>query len=147
MRATKILVALMVAMSVVMALSVTAAKQRKTDAVLELKGHAMGAGVGVTLGSGTLTYKGKTYPISVSGLDVADIGMSTITASGKIYSLKSLRDFEGNYAAIEAGATVGGGGSAVTMRNQHGVKVDLTSTNQGAQLSLGAGGVRMSIQK
>jgi hypothetical protein len=42
---------------------------------------------------------------------------------------------------------VGGGGGAVIMQNQNGVKIELLSTSQGVKLALGAGGVDMTVKK
>jgi len=102
---------------------------------------------GNAAGSGVLTYKGKTYPVSVNGLSVGSVGISQATASGKIYGLKDLKDFDGNYTAVGAGATLGGGGSVATMKNQNGVSIDLVSTSQGVKLTLAAGGVTLKIKQ
>ena len=107
----------------------------------------MAAGVGVSWGGGTLTYQGKDYSISVTGLSVGDVGATKIEASGKVYGLKKLEDFDGNYTGVAAGATVAGGGSVTSMRNQNGVTVDLVATTQGVKFALGGGGVSMSIKK
>jgi len=53
--------------------------------------------------------------------------------------LKKLADFNGNYTAAGAGATVGGGAGATIMKNQNGVVIELTSTTQGASLKLAIG--------
>jgi len=105
------------------------------------------AGVGLHWGGGTLTYKGKDYPVDVTGLSVGDVGVSKIEASGKVYNLKGLADFDGNYTAVGAGATVAGGGAVTTMRNQNGVTVDLVATTQGVKFALGGGGVDMKVKK
>ncbi len=42
----------------------------KPDATLRLSSKAVAAGVGFSWGKGTLTYKGKDYPISVKGLSL-----------------------------------------------------------------------------
>ncbi len=68
-----------------------------------------------------------------------------LTGSG--YHLKKLEDFDGNYAAAAAGATLAGGGSAATMKNQNGVSVNLVATTQGVKIVLGGGGVGMKIKK
>ena len=87
-----------------------AAKAKKPDAKSgKLAAARWRAGVGYSWGSGTLTYKGVKYPITVDGLSAGSVGATDITASGKVYHLKKLEDFEGNYAAVGAGATVGGG--------------------------------------
>src|SRR5690349_7757825 len=54
------------------------------DATIKLSGGSVAAGVGLSWGSGTLTYKGKTYPISVNGLSVGDVGVTKIEASGDV---------------------------------------------------------------
>ena len=117
------------------------------DATIKLSGGSVAAGVGISWGSGTLTYQGKTYPISVSGLSVGDVGVTKLEASGDVANLKKLDDFDGNYTAVGAGATVAGGGSAVAMKNQNGVSVTLVSTTQGVKITIGGGGVSMKIKK
>ena len=123
------------------------AEEQKPDATLRLSGGSVAAGLGVTWGGGTLTYKGKDYPISVTGISVGDVGITKLEASGKVYNLKKLDDFDGNYTAAAAGATLAGGGSAVAMRNQNGVSVNLVATTQGVKIVLGGGGVDMKIKK
>ena len=66
----------------------------------------MAAGVGLDWGSGTLTYKGKDYPVEVKGLSAGNVGATKIEASGKVYNLKALKDFDGNYTGVAAGASI-----------------------------------------
>jgi hypothetical protein len=122
-------------------------KKEAPSATITLKEGSVAAGVGLSWGSGTLTYKGKTYPISVSGLDVGSVGVSRITATGKVYDLHKLEDFAGNYTAASAGATVGGGGGAAIMKNQNGVTVKLTATTRGLKFTVAASGVSMALKE
>ena len=46
------------------------------------------AGIGATWGSGTLRFEGKTFPFSVRGLSLANVGVATATAVGNVYNLK-----------------------------------------------------------
>jgi len=117
------------------------------SATIKLSAGSVAAGIGVSWGSGTLSYKGKSYPISVTGLDVGSVGASKITATGNVYNLHSLADFDGNYATAEAGAAVGGGGGVLAMKNQNGVRVNLKATSQGVKLTIGAAGVKMEVKK
>jgi len=127
---------------------VTRVEAKKTPAAtLKLSGDSVAAGVGVDWGDGTLVYKGKEYPVSVDGLSVGSVGIASVTASGKVYQLKDIKDFDGNYTALSAGATAAGGGAVATMRNQNGVTVELVSTTRGAKLTLGPSGVRMKIKE
>ena len=141
----RIIIPLAVAVGICAALHLAIAVQ-KPDGRIELKGGSVAAGVGVNWGHGMLTFKGKEYPISVTGLDVGDVGVTNVTASGNVYDLNRLSDFPGNYASIGAGATLGGGGTAVAMENQHGVRIDIVSTSQGVKLALATGGVNIQIQ-
>jgi hypothetical protein len=124
-----------------------AADEKKPDATVRLSGGSIAAGIGFSWGSGTLTYKGKEHEISVKGISAGDVGATKVEASGKVYNLKDLKDFEGNYTGVGAGATVAGGGSVVTMRNQNGVTIDLTATTQGVKVALGGGGVEMKLKE
>jgi hypothetical protein len=117
------------------------------DATLHLSSGAVAAGVGVSWGKGTLTYKGKEYPVSVNGLSLGKVGITKVTASGEVYNLKRLQDFSGNYTSATADITLGGGHSGVTMKNQNGVRVRIHATSKGVDLTIGASGVDIKIKK
>jgi len=141
-------IALTTTLALVLAISTAgAAQKKKPDATVQLKEGSVAVGIGFSWGSGTLRYKGKTYPVSVDGLSVGSVGLTRATAKGSVYHLQDLKDFDGNYAAVGAGATLGGGGSAVTMKNQNGVTINLVSTSQGVKLTLAAGGVNLKIKQ
>ena len=123
------------------------AEDKKLDATITISAKAVGAGAGVSWGEGKLHYNGKTYPITVDGLTVGTVGVSSIDATGEVYGLAKLSDFDGTYAAAVGGATIGGGGGGVSMKNQNGVEVDMTATTQGVSLTLGASGVKMALKK
>jgi hypothetical protein len=119
----------------------------KADATIRISTGSVAAGIGWSWGKGTLTYKGKEYPLEVKGLSIGKVGITGATASGEVYHLKTLNDFNGNYTAAGAGITLAGGRSAVTMSNQNGVRVRVISTNRGVDLTLGGGGVELRIKK
>ena len=128
-------------------LQVARAEEKTPDATLRLHEGSVAAGIGFSWGGGTLTYKGKDYPVDVKGLSVGDVGITKIEATGKVYNLKSIGDFDGNYTGVAAGATAAGGGSVSTMRNQAGVTIDVVATTQGVKVVLGGGGVDLKIKK
>lgn len=117
------------------------------DALIQLSAGSVGAGIGISWGSGTLTQAGKQYPLKVEGLTVGTVGLTKATALGKVYNLKQLSDINGTYAAIGTGATVGGGGAAVTMKNAKGVLIDIVTTTEGVSFSLGTSGVTITLQQ
>lgn len=138
--------ALVCASFLVMVAGVQAADE-KPDGTLRLTAKAVGLGVGVSWGEGSLTYKGKTHSVAVDGLTAGTVGASQIEASGEVFHLKKLADFDGNYTAVTAGGSAGGGGGALIMENQNGVKVKLVGTSQGVSLTAGVSGVKLSIKK
>jgi hypothetical protein len=138
---------LVVAAALSLPLSTALAKSKAPDATLQLNQGSVAVGIGWSWGGGTLTYHGKRYPVDVDGLTVGSVGVSKATASGSVYDLKKLEDFNGTYTAVGAGATVGGGGSVATMRNQNGVRITLKSTSRGVKFTLGASGVSLNIKQ
>ena len=123
------------------------AQRRTPDGTVELSEGSVAAGIGYSWGKGTLTYKGQKYPVKVEGLAVGEVGITRASARGEVYDLKKLEDFSGNYSAVAAGATVGGGAGVRAMKNQNGVVIELKSTTQGASVKLAAAGVRLTLDK
>ena len=119
----------------------------KPDATIKLHGGSVAIGIGYSWAGGTLTYKGKTYEVDVSGLSVGDVGVTSAEGHGDVYHLNKLSDFDGNYTAAGAGVTVAGGASASAMKNQNGVVINLISTTQGLKFTFAAAGVSMKIKK
>ena len=138
---------LMVAATLSLPLSTALAKGKGPDATLELSQGSVAAGIGFSWGGGTLTYRGKRYPVSVDGLSVGSVGVARASASGGVYNLKKLDDFNGTYTAVGAGAAVGGGASIATMQNQNGVRITLRSRSQGVKFTLGGAGVSLNIKQ
>ena len=120
------------------------------DATLRLSGGSFAAGIGFSWGKGTLTYKGKDYPVSVNGLSVGKVGITGSSAYGDVYNLKHLRDFSGHYnagAAGSRGVTLGKGKSGTIMTNQAGVTVVLRSTQRGVDVNATGAGVDMQLKR
>jgi len=127
-------------------LASSAQEKMPWDATVELSTGSVAAGIGLSWGGGVLTFNGKQYKFKVDGLNVGSVGIKNAAAHGKVYNLKNVADFSGNFAAVAAGVTVGGGGGAKTMRNDKGVIMDLVSTNQGVDFTLGPQGVKITLQ-
>jgi hypothetical protein len=117
------------------------------DGTLKITGTSVAAGVGYSWGSGVLTYKGKEYPFTITGISAGDIGIASVELSGSVSNLKNLNDFNGNYTSVSAGATVAGGAGAAAMRNQNGVVINLVATTRGLNFNLGIDGVKIQLKK
>jgi hypothetical protein len=138
---------LLAIVSVAILPSFALAKSARPDATVSLSGKSVAAGVGYSWGKGTLRYKGKSYRFSVDGLSVGDVGVSSVTATGSVYHLKTVDDFSGQYTAVSAGATVGGGAAVAAMKNANGVVMNLKSTTRGVKLTAAVDGIKVSLEK
>jgi hypothetical protein len=100
------------------------------------------------VGGGRLTFRGKSYPITVGGLGIGAIGASRSLASGSVYKLTKLEDFAGAYLQLKEGWAVGNRSRGYTwLRNDKGVTLRLDTRRQGLQLSLGADGVLIGFKR
>jgi hypothetical protein len=115
-------------------------------AYVELESRAVAAGIGARVGNGVLLVNGQEHGFKVSGVSLGDFGISSIVGEGPVANLDDIEDFAGHYVAVEAGAAIGKGASAMTMRNEHGVVITLDSRLTGAQLTLGAQGLDIELQ-
>jgi hypothetical protein len=123
--------------------------QSGPDATLRLGGGSFALGIGVNWGSGTLTYRGKDYPVKVKGLSVGKVGMTSSSAYGEVFNLKHLQDFNGHYnvgGAGTRGVTLGAGKTGTIMSNQTGVIVRISSTQNGIAVNATGGGVDMQLK-
>jgi hypothetical protein len=124
-----------------------AADEKKPDATIKMSEGQVAVGIGYSWGKGVLTYKGKDYPLTVKGLSVADVGITKAEASGVVYNLKKLEDFDGNYTGVTAEGTLGGGAGATSLKNQNGVIVNLVKTTKGINVKLAGSGVELKLKK
>jgi hypothetical protein len=94
------------------------------------------------VGGGTLYFRGRSYPFKLGGLGIGGIGVSTLDASGTVYNLRRLQDFEGVYGQARIGWAVGQHGKGeMWLQNGNGVYLKLKARRQGLALSLGADGM------
>jgi len=114
---------------------------------LNFTGGSVAAGIGFSWGSGTLVFQGMTYDVKVSGFAVGDVGVASIDATGDVYNLTHIADFDGNYAAAGIGGTLAGGGTVMAMENPHGVVIQVRSTTAGLHLNLGPSGITFTIKQ
>src|SRR6266513_438011 len=106
--------------TVMTGLAQAAKHHSKPDATLRVSGGSFALGIGVSWGSGTLTYKGKNYPVKVKGLSVGKVGATSSSAYGEVFNLKHLQDFNGHYnvgGAGTRGVTLGAGKAGTLMSN------------------------------
>src|SRR5207244_12773724 len=149
MKNLKKIAALLLILTATTGLTIAAHHESKPDATLRLSGGSFGLGIGVNWGSGTLTYRGKDYPVKVKGLSIGKVGMTSSSAYGEVFNLKHLQDFNGHYdvgGAGTRGVTLGAGKAGTLMSNQAGVIVRISATQSGVAVNATGGGVDMKLK-
>jgi hypothetical protein len=124
-------------------------EERVASGLVTLNMKSVALGVGATRGDGILNYQGKSYPFSISGLSLVDVGISNFTGAGKVYDLKSPGDLAGSYGAGQATFAVAGGASAMSMRNDNGVSIVILKNDgqeSGTQFSIGPAGMKIMMK-
>ena len=103
--------------------------------------------VGGSGGSGTLTFHGRSYPISIGGLSYGfTFGLSNTEFRGRVTNIRRPSDIAGVYAAAGAGAAIGVGGQAIALTNQNGAVLTLSGRQVGAIVSADLNGMALSIR-
>ena len=124
-------------------------EERVASGLVTLKMKSVALGVGGSWGDGVLTYQGRNYPFSISGLSLVDVGIANYTGAGKVYDLSSPGNLAGNYAAGQATFAVAGGDSAMSMKNDKGVTIVILKNEgkeSGTQLSMGPAGMKIMMK-
>ncbi len=115
------------------------------DAVLTISGGVVALGVGYEWARGTLVYQGRSIPFLIRGVSVMDLGAARIAGTGEVFHLKSLADFEGNYAGSTFGSAVSRGASLALLKNEHGVTIRTRSAVSGVRFNFSGNDVRIKF--
>jgi hypothetical protein len=110
--------------------------------------HIASAGFifGVSGGSGTLTFRGQRFPLTVGGIRAgALIGISAADLVGTASNLHSPGDIAGIYSAIGAGLSVAGGRTSAQLSNANGVVLRLHGRQVGFSFSIDLAGMSISL--
>src|SRR5215475_6725299 len=102
--------------------------------------------VGVSGGSGTLTFRGHRYPLRISGVSAGTIGVAGADLVGTASRLRTAADIAGTYTAASAGIAIAGGAKAATLQNANGVVLTLRGRQVGFAASLSVSGMTISLQ-
>jgi hypothetical protein len=103
--------------------------------------------LGASGGSGTLTFHGRQYPLSIGGVDWGLVfGASQTNLSGTVRNINSPSDVAGVYAAGGAGAAVGSGVRAIVLTNQKGAVLELSGRQTGLMVNADLSGLAISLR-
>jgi lipid-binding SYLF domain-containing protein len=103
--------------------------------------------VGGSAGSGTLTFHGKHYPISIGGLSYGfTFGASDTRFRGRVTHIRRPSDVAGVYAAAGAGAAVIAGAQTIVLQNPNGATLALAGRQAGLIVSADLNGMAISMR-
>jgi hypothetical protein len=103
--------------------------------------------IGGSGGSGTLTFHGQRYPISIGGISYGfTFGASETRFHGTVSNISRPSDVAGVYAAGNVGAAVGRGAQAIVLTNQKGAVLSLSGRSVGAIVSADLNGLAITVR-
>jgi hypothetical protein len=103
--------------------------------------------IGGSGGGGTLTFHGRTYPLSAGGLDYGLVfGGSKTVLRGRVSNIYRPSDVAGVYGAAGAGLAVGGGARAIVLSNQKGAVLELSGRQVGLMANVDLSGLAITMR-
>ena len=98
-------------------------------------------------GTGTLTFHGRVYPLSIGGLSAGLVfGASGTHFVGTVHNIYSPGDVAGVYGQANAGAAVGLGVGATVLTNEKGAVLHLTGREIGLIADLDLSGMAVALR-
>ena len=138
----------LIALMVLMVLISGGLNQARADSgSIVLTVYKAGWIIGGSGGYGTLTFRGKRYPLSVGGLDYGLIfGGSKTVLRGRVSNISRASDVAGVYGAAGAGLAVGRGARAIVLANQKGAVLELTGQQVGLLANVDLSGLAITMK-
>jgi hypothetical protein len=103
--------------------------------------------IGGSGGGGTLTFRGRTYPLSTGGLDYGFVfGGSKTVLRGRVSNIYRPSDVAGVYGAAGAGLAVGAGARAIVLTNQKGAVLELSGRQVGLMANADLSGLAITMK-
>jgi hypothetical protein len=103
--------------------------------------------IGGSGGSGTLYFRGRTYPLSTGGLDYGLVfGGSKTVLRGRVSNIRRPSDVAGVYGAAGAGLAVGTGARAIVLTNQKGAVLELSGSQVGLLANADLSGLAITLE-
>jgi hypothetical protein len=103
--------------------------------------------IGGSAGHGTLTFRGRRYPLSVGGIDYGLVfGGSKTVLRGRVSNINRASDVAGVYGAAGAGLAVGRGARAIVLANQKGAVLELSGRQVGLMANVDLSGLAITLR-
>jgi hypothetical protein len=103
--------------------------------------------IGGSGGEGTLTFHGRSYPISVGAVSGGlAFGVSKTYFRGTVRHIRRARDVTGVYGAAGGGGALGKGAQVIVMTNDKGAQLELSGKQVGMQINADLSGMSISVK-
>lgn len=103
--------------------------------------------VGGSGGEGTLTFRGRRYPISIGGISGGfAFGVSKTYFHGTVTHIRRASDVAGVYGAAGGGGAVGKGAQVIVMTNDKGAQLELSGKQVGLQINADISGLSITVK-
>src|SRR3990170_3568703 len=103
--------------------------------------------IGGSGGYGTLSFRGRSYPLSVGGIDYGLVfGGSKPVLRGRVSNIARASDVAGVYGAAGAGLAVGRGARAIVLANQKGAVLELEGRQVGLMANVDLSGLAITMK-
>jgi hypothetical protein len=103
--------------------------------------------IGGSVGSGTLTFHGRRYRLSIGGISAGLVfGGSQTQFVGTVTNIFRAWDVEGIYGAAGAGAALVAGAGAIVLSNEKGAVLSLSGRQVGLIANLDLSGMAISLR-
>lgn len=143
----KFLTTLRTALTALVVVAISSAASHADSGYVSLTIYKAGWVIGGSGGSGTLDFHGRTYGLSVGGLDYGLVfGGSKTTLHGRAKNIDHPSDIEGIYAAAGAGLALGKGARAIVLTNQKGAILELSGKQVGLIANLDLSGLAITLE-
>lgn len=120
---------------------------RADEGFVQLVIYKAGWIIGGSGGSGTLTFRGRTYSLSTGGLDYGLVfGGSRTVLRGRVSNIYRPSDVAGVYGAAGAGLAVGRGARAIVLTNQKGAVLELSGSQTGLMANADLSGLAITMR-
>jgi hypothetical protein len=124
-----------------------ASQAQAASGTVRLRIFKAGFVFGGSAGEGTLTFQGRTYPLSVGGLSYGfTFGASETRFRGRVRNINQASDIAGVFAQAGAGAAALKGAQAVVLTNQNGAVLELAGEQTGVIVSLDLSGLALGLK-
>jgi hypothetical protein len=103
--------------------------------------------VGGSVGSGSLLFHGRRYPLNIGGLSYGfTFGASETRFRGSVSNIRRPSDVGGVYAAGNVGAAIVQGAQAIVLTNPNGAVLSLSGNSVGAIVSADLNGLAITVK-